>query len=305
MRNMFTMKPINQIKSNSHMFFKLIRISHWSKNLFMLSPLFFSGQFTHIEKISTLVIGFFSFCFISSSVYIFNDIFDLNEDKHHLKKKSRPLASGSIGVGRAAIISFLFFSAGLILALSLQKWFLCIVGMYVLLNIAYTLKLKEIALLDVCIIALGFVLRILAGGILAEVIVSHWLVIMTFLLALFLAFAKRRDDVIILNNTGEKMRKSIHGYNLDFINSAISILSAVLIVAYLLYTTTEEVTERFANKPVYVSALFVILGVLRYLQITLVNSNSGSPTRILFTDRFIQLVIAAWILFFVSIIYLF
>ena len=130
--------------------------------------------------------------------------------------------------------------------------------MYVLLNIAYTLKLKEIALLDVCIIALGFVLRILAGGILAEVIVSHWLVIMTFLLALFLAFAKRRDDVIILNNTGEKMRKSIHGYNLDFINSAISILSAVLIVGYLLYTTTAEVTERFANKPVYVSALFVI-----------------------------------------------
>lgn len=289
----------------SMMFFKLIRISHWSKNLFLFAPLFFSGQFTHIEKISTLVLGFFSFCFISSSVYIFNDIFDLNEDKHHLKKKSRPLASGSIGVGRAAIISFLFFSAGLILALSLQKWFLCIVGMYVLLNIAYTLKLKEIALLDVCIIALGFVLRILAGGILAEVIVSHWLVIMTFLLALFLAFAKRRDDVIILNNTGEKMRKSIHGYNLDFINSAISILSAVLIVAYLLYTTTAEVTERFANKPVYVSALFVILGVLRYLQITLVNSNSGSPTRILFTDRFIQLVIAAWILFFVSIIYLF
>ena len=287
------------------MFFKLIRISHWSKNFFLFAPLFFSGQFNHIEKISTLVIGFFSFCFISSSVYIFNDIFDLNEDKHHLKKKSRPLASGSIGVGRAAIISFLFFSAGLILALSLQKWFLCIVGMYVLLNIAYTLKLKEIALLDVCIIALGFVLRILAGGILAEVIVSHWLVIMTFLLALFLAFAKRRDDVIILNNTGEKMRKSIHGYNLDFINSAISILSAVLIVGYLLYTTTAEVTERFANKPVYVSALFVILGVLRYLQITLVNSNSGSPTRILFTDRFIQLVIAAWILFFVSIIYLF
>ena len=275
------------------MFFKLIRISHWSKNFFMFAPLFFSGQFTNIDKLYQLVAGFLSFCLVSSSVYIFNDISDLNEDRIHLKKKSRPLAAGKISVRNSIFISMLFLTIGMLLAAYLNPFFLSLLGIYLLINILYTLKLKEIAILDVSIIAIGFVLRISAGGILVDVSVSHWLVIMTFLLALFLAFAKRRDDVIILNHTGEKMRKSIHGYNLDFINSAISILSAVIIVSYILYITSTDVTNRFTNKPVYISGIFVILGLLRYLQITLVKLDSSSPTRILFRDRFIQAVILA------------
>lgn len=287
------------------MFFKLIRISHWSKNFFMFAPLFFSGQFTNIDKLYHLLAGFISFCMVSSSVYIFNDIFDLNEDRLHLKKKLRPIAAGKISVKNSSIISFTFLTTGMLLAAYLNLLFLGLLGIYLLINILYTLKLKEIAILDVSIIAIGFVLRISAAGILVDVSVSHWLVIMTFLLALFLAFAKRRDDVVILNHTGEKMRKSIHGYNLDFINSAISILSAVIIVSYILYITTTDVTTRFANKPVYISGIFVILGLLRYLQITLVKLDSSSPTRILFRDRFIQAVILAWITFFVLLIYIF
>jgi decaprenyl-phosphate phosphoribosyltransferase len=287
------------------MFPKLIRISHWSKNLFMFTPLFFSGQFTDFYKLSILLGGFISFCLVASSVYIFNDIFDLKEDRIHAKKKSRPLASGSISVKNASAIGIFLLLCGFMLAAYLNWLFIIVLGIYLLLNILYTMKLKEIAILDVNIIALGFVLRIFAGGILVSIAVSHWLVIMTFLLSLFLAFAKRRDDVIILQQTGEKMRKSVHGYNLDFINSAISLLSAVIIVAYLLYITSPDVTNRFHDKPVYISGIFVILGLLRYLQITLVNSDSGSPTRILFEDRFIQSAILGWILFFVLIIYTF
>ena len=192
MRNTFTTKIINLFQT-SPMFFKLIRISHWSKNFFMFAPLFFSGQFTNIDKLYQLVAGFLSFCLVSSSVYIFNDISDLNEDRIHLKKKSRPLAAGKISVRNSIFISMLFLTIGMLLAAYLNPFFLSLLGIYLLINILYTLKLKEIAILDVSIIAIGFVLRISAGGILVDVSVSHWLVIMTFLLALFLAFAKKFD----------------------------------------------------------------------------------------------------------------
>jgi hypothetical protein len=157
--------------------------------------------------------------------------------------------------------------------------------------------------MDAFIISLGFVLRVAAGGVLSNIIVSHWLYIMTFLLALFIAFAKRRDDVLILNETGSQMRKSIKGYNLEFISSAISILSAVLIVSYILYITSPEVNIRFFGKHPYISTIFVVLGVFRYLQITLVENNSGSPSKLVLKDVFIQLVVASWVLFFIVLIY--
>lgn len=289
---------------NIRIFYKMIRTKHWSKNIFLFAPLFFSGQFTDSVKLVSLLSGFLAFSFLASSVYIFNDIVDFNEDKNHYKKKFRPIASSQISLSRAKVISAVFLLLGFSIASFLNYQFILVMIAYLSINILYTFKLKEISIVDVFIISLGFVLRIIAGGIIADVSVSHWLIIMTFLLALFLAVAKRRDDVLILNETGDKMRKSIQGYNLDFINSTISILSAVITVAYILYVTSEDVTSRFLDKPVYISGVFVILGLLRYLQITLVESDSGSPTRILFKDRFIQIVLLSWITFFIFIIYI-
>ena len=284
-------------------YFKLIRVHQWTKNFFVFAPLFFSGQFLNTERLKESAVGFFCFCFAASAIYILNDILDAENDKLHPTKKFRPIASGKINKTTASIIAVLFLSVAIIPALIINKWFLLVLAIYVVINIGYSLGLKQISIMDAFIVSIGFVLRVAAGGVLSNIVVSHWLYMMTFLLALFIAFAKRRDDVLIMNETGSKMRKSIAGYNLEFISSAISILCAVLIVSYILYITTPEVNARFLGKHPYISTVFVILGVFRYLQITMVENNSGSPSKLVLKDRFLQLVIAGWILFFVVIIY--
>jgi len=171
-------------------------------------------------------------------------------------------------------------------------------------NIAYSLKLKQLAIVDVFIIATGFVLRVLAGGMATDIFLSHWIVLMTFLLTLFLAFAKRRDDVVTLEESGVAMRPSVNHYNLPFMNLAISILASITMVCYIMYTVSPVVVERFNSPYVYLTSLFVLAGIIRYLQITVVDVKSGSPTRVLLKDRFIQGCILCWIIAFVLIIYL-
>ena len=174
---------------------------------------------------------------------------------------------------------------------------------YVLMNIAYSIKLKHISIVDIVIISSGFVLRLFIGSVVTGIALSHWIVIMTFLLALFLALAKRRDDVVIYVDTGKKMRKVVDGYNVQFLDTAMSIMAAVVIVAYILYTTSLEVIERYHTNYLYLTSFFVIVGVLRYLKITLVLQDSGSPTRIVFKDNFMQLILLGWILCFMGVIY--
>ncbi|MDP2386924.1 MAG: decaprenyl-phosphate phosphoribosyltransferase [Bacteroidota bacterium] len=282
---------------------KLIRVHQWTKNLFVFAPLFFSGQFLDKEKLVLSALGFLCFCLAASSIYIINDLFDAEKDKLHPTKKNRPIASGKISKSFAIILFLLFITSALSVSFFINKGLFVVILIYFVLNLLYSFGLKQISLIDIFIVSLGFVLRVAAGGTLTEIPVSHWLYIMTFLLALFIAMAKRRDDVLILNETGSEMRKSVKGYNLEFISSAISILCAVLVVSYLLYITSPEVVARFEGKHPYISTLFVILGVFRYLQITLVQSNSGSPSKILLKDLFIQSVLVLWVLFFITIIY--
>lgn len=171
------------------------------------------------------------------------------------------------------------------------------------LNIAYSFYLKHVAILDVTIIAIGFVLRLFIGSAVTGIQLSMWIVIMTFLLALFMALAKRRDDILIFLETGKKMRKVIDGYNLQFLDTAMAIMASIVIVSYTMYTTSADIIERFNNQYLYLTALFVILGVMRYLQIVFVHLDSGSPTKIAMKDRFIQMTILAWIISFVWILY--
>ena len=174
---------------------------------------------------------------------------------------------------------------------------------YFVMNLAYTLKLKHYPLIDVFIIALGFVLRVVVGGIATDIYLSHWIILMTFLLALFLAFAKRRDDVMIFTQTGVEARKKTKRYNLEMLNLILAILATVTIVCYIMYTVSAEVIERFHNQYVYVTSVFVLIGIFRYLQLTLVDIKSGSPTEILIKDFVIQSCIAAWMVTFTLIIY--
>ena len=167
---------------------------------------------------------------------------------------------------------------------------------YFIMNVLYTLRLKHIPILDVTIISIGFVIRIMVGGFVVEghVHISMWIVLMTFLGALFLALAKRRDDVLLAAD-GREVRKSIKGYNLEFINGAMMIMASVLIVSYISYTISEDVQQRFGEN-LYLTVIFVIVGVLRYMQITFVEEKSGSRTKVLLSDRFVQLTAISWLL---------
>jgi 4-hydroxybenzoate polyprenyltransferase len=171
---------------------------------------------------------------------------------------------------------------------------------YFLLNIAYTLKLKHIAILDIFIIASGFVLRLFAGSSVTEIPLSMWIILMTFLLALFLALAKRRDDVL-LSLEGQETRKNIDGYNLEFVNASMVLMAGVVIVSYLMYTISPEVEGRLGTEHLYLTSFFVILGIFRYMQITFVEEDSGSPTKVVIRDKFLKLTILFWLISFIAI----
>ncbi len=285
-------------------YLRLIRLHQWAKNLLLFAPLFFSGHFTEVELLSNVIYGFLLFGLMASSIYIFNDYNDIEKDRLHPVKKKRPLASGIIPARSALILAALLFISSLCIAWGLNPVFFYILLSYGLINILYSLGMKNLSLLDVFIVSSGFVLRVYAGGALTSTPISQWLFIMSFLLALFIALAKRRDDVLIKLETSIEMRTAVKGYNLEFINSSISILCGVLVVTYLLYVTSSDIVLRYPHKPIYISALFVLLGILRYLQITLVEGKSGSPTRVFYTDRLIQIVLVFWLIFFVLVIYL-
>lgn len=284
--------------------FTLIRPHQYIKNLFIFMPLFFVGQITDVERLLNAVIAFVAFSFSASAIYIINDINDMEEDRQHPKKKYRPLVSGDISKKSAVFLMSILFIASISLMAKLSLEACGIVGAYIALNISYSFYLKHIAILDVSIIAIGFVLRLFVGSTVNEIPLSMWIVIMTFLLAFFLALAKRRDDVLLFLDTGKKMRMVVDGYNLQLIDGAMMIMASVVIVAYILYTTSIEVVQRMQSEYLYLTALFVVLGIMRYLQIVFVENDSSSPTQIVLKDKFMQITILAWVFSFVWIIYL-
>ena len=287
---------------------KLIRPQQWLKNVFVMIPMFFGGSLLDPEDIRSSVLTFLAYSFIASSVYCFNDINDVEADRRHPVKCKRPLASGALPMGAAwALMALMFAAAAAMTALLGDTARMLNVGgvllIYYVMNLCYCAKLKQYAIVDVCIVAFGFVLRVLAGGFATDIEPSKWLVLMTFLLTLFLSFAKRRDDVLRMNETGEPPRKNTIRYNLTFINQAITVTATVTLVCYIMYTVSPEVEMRFHSDMLYLTSVFVLLGLLRYMQIAVVDKKSGDPTKIMLRDRFTQLVVAAWALTFLVIIY--
>ncbi len=284
-------------------YIQLIRPKDWAKNLFLFVPLFFAGLFFNPEMLLLLLAGFICFSLVASSIYIINDYRDIEDDKKHPVKKMRPLASGAVSKTTALILAILCLSAGFAGAWIIGDKFMFVLGIYFVLNLLYSFGLKNIPILDIIIIAIGFVLRIKAGSVIAKIGLSEWLVIMVFLLALFMAIAKRRDDVLLKLSSGSDMRKAVKGYNLDFINTALSLICAVIIVAYFMYTTSAEIIHRLQTYRLYYTCLFVLAGIFRYLQLIYVQGDSQSPTKILYKDRFIQVTIILWIISFYLILY--
>ncbi len=305
--------PSKIIKAVAYL--KLLRPKDWAKNLFLFIPLFFSGNLFSQEVYPYLFLGFIAFSFIASSIYIINDYRDIADDQKHPVKSKRPLASGAVSKNAALIICGLLILFGFVAGYLVKEKFLFVLAIYFFLNLAYSFGLKTIPILDIIIVAIGFVLRVKGGAIIANVGLSEWLNIMVFLLALFMAIGKRRDDVLLKLSSGTDMRKSIKGYNLEYLNVVLSLVCAVIVVAYFMYTMSPDVQKSLANMGpagtnpgtgayrLYYTCLFVLAGIMRYLQIIFVQASSGSPTKILYKDKFIQITILLWIASFYLIIY--
>ena len=287
-------------------YISLIRPHQWLKQVFIFLPLFFDKKLLQVEYIVDALWAFFAFSLAASAIYCLNDIMDIEADRLHPKKRLRPLASGQISKPQAyTIMAMLILSSITAAYFAFDKLYLLgIIAGYIVLNIGYCIKLKHIAIVDVFIIASGFCLRVAAGGVATNIWISQWIILQTFLLALFLAFAKRRDDVVIFNRDGNKARKNINRYNLDFLNNAISIVATMTMMCYIIWSVSEDVITRIGTNHLYITAFFALMGVMRYLQITMVDNRSGSPTKVLLKDRFIHLCIAGWIVTFLILIYL-
>jgi decaprenyl-phosphate phosphoribosyltransferase len=280
-------------------------VHQWVKNGAIFMPLFFHGKLFDLSLFLNAFWAFIGFSFIASSIYVFNDLRDVEEDRQHPEKKFRPIAAGSISEKNAKILILILASlAGIIFYTMFSNiWVWLCVFLYFWQNILYTIWLKKIALVDVIIISLGFIIRIFLGSAATDIYLSHWIIIMTFLLALFLAFAKRRDDILLTNSTGVKHRSNIDGYNLEFLNAAIIISSAMVIVAYIMYTTSVEVIQR-TGQNIYLTSFFVVIGIFRYLQVVFVKQQSGNPTKVFLKDTFLQIIMLGWIVSFGIILYL-
>ena len=289
--------------TNPLAYLKLLRPKDWAKNFFLFIPMFFAGEILNLHKIVNVCWGFLAFSFVASSIYIINDYRDREDDRKHPVKCKRPLASGAVSPRLALLICGILIIAGFSIAWLVRDKFFFVLMIYFLINLGYSLGLKAIPILDIIILAIGFVLRIKAGSVITMDPLSEWIVIMVFLLAVFMAIGKRRDDVLLKLSSGTDMRKAIKGYNLEFLNTLLALVCAVIIVAYFMYTMSDDVKQRMGTYRLYYTCLFVMAGIMRYLQIIFVSADSGSPTKILYKDRFIQITLLLWIASYIAIIY--
>lgn len=283
---------------------RLIRVEQWTKNLIVFFPAFFAGELFYRTTLINTIQAFIAFCFIASGIYIINDYIDIEKDKNHPVKKNRPLASGKIPKKLALFLLAIFIFISFAISIYLLSNFLIseLILLYFIINIAYSFYLKNIALVDITCIASGFLIRVFVGGFAANVPISNWLVLITFLLSMSIALGKRRDDLVI-DVENEKLRKSLSGYSLEFVNISLVVMAVISIVCYIMYCVSHDVVTRMHSDKIYITAFPVIMGVLRYLQLVLVYNNSGSPTKILLKDRFIQAIILVWLLIFAYFLY--
>lgn len=281
----------------------VLRPHQYVKNAFVFLPVFFALRITEGPLLMSASWAFVCFCLVASAVYIVNDLRDIEFDRAHPEKKFRPLASGQIPKQQAVPASMLLFAFGLGLAWWVAPPLFYVMAIYSGLNLAYSFGLKHVAILDISIVAFGFVLRLAAGAAATGLPLTMWIILITYLLSLFLALGKRGDD-IAQAESGRATRKNTARYNQAFIQSAMMMMASVVIVSYIFYTISDEVQLRIGSDKLYYTVFFVILGILRYLQIALVDGKSGNPTKLLYRDRFIQLTIAGWIATFTVLLYL-
>lgn len=270
--------------------FLALRPSQWTKNLVVLAAYLFafwdrsSDRVLSWEELGLVCLGFVVFCAASSGIYVLNDILDLEADRRHPVKRKRPLAAGRLSMSGARLLSALLLGTGVACAFLLEMRFGIVVLSYVLVQVAYGLVLKHVAMADILIIAGGFVLRAMGGALVISVKISPWLLLCTFLLALFLALCKRRHEKLILNDEAEQLRPSLVKYDRALLDQLISISAGATIVCYAIYTLSPQTVEKFGTAGLGLTIPFVIFGVFRYLDLAYRHEKGDQPERILLTD---------------------
>lgn len=271
-----------------------LRPAQWVKNGFVFAALIFSQSLFVWERTERVALAALLFCLNSSAFYLLNDVLDAREDRQHPGKSSRPVASGRLSPQVALAVAILLAAGSLVAAWFLDPLFLLVLAVYSLLSALYSSFLKHVMLLDVFVIAAGFVCRVVAGGVVIHVEISPWLIVCTTMLALFLALTKRRHELVSLGENAGEHRASLARYTPYFLDQLIGVVTAATLMSYSLYTLSADATAKFPGKRLELTIPFVLLGIFRYLYLVHQASEGGNPTRLLLTDRVLIAVVLLW-----------
>lgn len=288
------------------MFTNLIRLarpSQWVKNSVVLAALVFAGTIRDSHRLELALIATVIFCLLSSAVYTFNDLLDRERDRNHPLKKDRPIASGAISPAVAIVQILVLFSIGAVAAWLINGHFFVIALVFVAVNLLYSIVLKDIVIVDVMTLAISFVIRALAGALAIDVAASKWMLINTLLLALFLGFGKRRHELVLLEDNAVHHRSSLTHYSPYLLDQLIGVTTASVVVMYMLYTFSTEVSQKLGTENLYITIPFVVYGIFRYLYLIHKQEMGGSPTRVLFTDRPILATVILWLATVITVLY--
>ncbi len=282
---------------------KALRPHQWVKNAFVLASLIFSGHLFDTHAIKQAIYAFFAFSFCASAIYLINDITDYERDLHHPKKKNRPIASGAVKRFTASIMSLICLGIGLSIGYGLNQSVMIVLISYFVMNLGYSYGLKHVLLLDVFLIACGFLMRVMAGAFAIEVKLSPWLLMCTLLIALFLGFCKRRHERSSLGENAAQHRAILDDYSLAFLDKLITITASSTVMSYALYTIDPWVNSRLHTNALILTLPLVLFGVFRYLYLVYQADQGGSPTQVVLKDRGIQLVLVLYLILSISLIY--
>lgn len=272
----------------------LMRPIQWSKSIFVFAGIFFAEAFYDLNLVWQVCLAAVAFSLVSSSIYIVNDIADRENDKHHPRKKKRPLPSGKVTIPAAVALAAACALIGITIAWSVSTEVTAIIFGYMLLNIAYSFRLKNIVLLDVFCIATGFMLRLLAGTIGVGIPPSHWLLLCGLMMTLFLGFAKRRAEIITLTESKQEHRQVLQSYGPILLDEITAVCAGCVIITYSLYTMSPETIALHHTENLIYTIPFVIYALFRYIFLLHHCNGGGNPTRDLLKDRHIVASIAAW-----------
>lgn len=282
---------------------RALRPAQWTKNLFVLAPLVFARGLLEGDLIVRSLMAFAAFCAAASAVYLLNDLRDRDADRQHPLKKNRPIASGALSAGTASAAAGVLAAAALASGALLGWHFALVVAVYLLLNIGYSMGLKRVVILDVMIVGMGFVLRVLAGGVAVDVALSRWLLLCTIFVSLFLVLSKRRHELVLLADEAARQRLVLEHYSATFLDQMINVVTASTVVSYALYAVAPETEQKYDTNYLVYTIPLVLFGIFRYLYLTYQSRNPRNPTEAMLRDAPFLINLALWGLAVTGIVY--